>query len=459
MNRLTVKACRFITLLLLSLNTVIVNSVELPSYIVILPSDSVPLQLNDSSLWENAYPVYFKCNKAFIPQEDSRFTELSEVLKNLSKDYGLCKLMVIRSSASPEGSYANNVSLSHRRASALVTSLRKHIIIPDSTVEERYIHEDYEGLRRMLLQSDAPFRNKVIAVIEQYRGNDREIKRHLKAIDAGKVWRTLLHDYYPRLRAARILIFVTRNLDSDIGLVARDLMPATDFNPKEELSPPQLLNISDEMPKRSKGLPIINLKTNLLYDLACFIPRYGWAPTPNVSLEFLPRSGHLTAVAEYVGSGWRSDQRLKTWIVRDLLLEGRYYFRGQAAFTGHYLSAYANTARYDIQFSAEKAWLSKDYGDTWGGGIGWGYVRRIGKSPWKWEVNVAAGFLHTDYDHYHPAEEWATEGKFYYNWHESPEKFVKLRNKFNYIGITRLGFSISYDLPWLRWKQRKGGGQ
>ncbi|MDY6092324.1 MAG: hypothetical protein SPI57_03945, partial [Prevotella sp.] len=90
MNRLTVKACRFITLLLLSLNTVIVNSVELPSYVVILPSDSVPLQLNDSSLWENAYPVYFKCNKAFIPQEDSRFTELSEVLKNLSKDYGLC---------------------------------------------------------------------------------------------------------------------------------------------------------------------------------------------------------------------------------------------------------------------------------------------------------------------------------------------------------------------------------
>ena len=86
-------------------------------------------------------------------------------------------------------------------------------------------------------------------------------------------------------------------------------------------------------------------------------------------------------------------------------------------------------------------------------------MRRIGQSRWKWEANLAVGLLHTRYERYHAAEDWAEPDRFYYNWHDAPELFVKLRNKFNYIGVTRLGFSLSYDLPWLEWKQGKGGGR
>ena len=74
--------------------------------------------------------------------------------------------MVIKSSASPEGGYDNNKRLAHRRSTALVDSLKRHLVIPDSTVEERYMHEDYEGLRRMLLKSNAPYKNKVTQVSE-----------------------------------------------------------------------------------------------------------------------------------------------------------------------------------------------------------------------------------------------------------------------------------------------------
>lgn len=460
---LTKHACRIITIMLLTINISKANSVELPSYIVLVPNDTTLQHISDSSLWERALPIYFKVNRAEIKPNSNTFRDLTEALKKLGKDYYLCKLMVIRSSASPEGGYANNISLAHRRAKALLDSLKRHIIIPDTTVEERYMHEDYEGLRRMLLESDAPFRDKAISIIERNKGNDRETKRQLIALDAGRTWKILLHDYYPSLRAARILIFVTRNLDRDNVVIPPIHLPtaAIDYvKPETMLSQDHRevrLTTSEEAPERRQ--PMFNLKTNLLYDLALVIPQYGWAPSPNVSLEFLPRGGHITAVAEYIGSGWRNDSKLKTWIVRVMLLEARYYLRGNASFTGHYFAAYANTARYDIQFSAEKAWLSKSYGDTWGAGIGWGYVRRIGKSRWKWEANLAVGLLHTRYDRYHPAEDWAEPDRFYYNWHDAPELFVKLRNKFNYIGITRLGFSLSYDLPWLEWKQGKGGGR
>ena len=59
--------------------------------------------------------------------------------------------------------------------------------------------------------------------------------------------------------------------------------------------------------------------------------------------------------------------------------------------------------------------------------------------------------------HHSPGKRRAEPDRFYYNWHDAPELFVKLRNKFNYRGLTRLGFSLSYDLPWLEWKNRKGG--
>ncbi|MGM9733239.1 MAG: hypothetical protein ACI3YT_03840, partial [Prevotella sp.] len=162
MNRLINKTSRLITTLLLTIiTTANVNSVELPSYIVILQSDTLMPNVSDSCLWEKALPIYFKINKAEISRSDAQFIELTKALKNLSKEFSLCKLMVIRSSASPEGGYDNNKRLAHKRSTALVDSLKRHLVIPDSTVEERYMHEDYEGLRRMLLKSDKPYKNKV----------------------------------------------------------------------------------------------------------------------------------------------------------------------------------------------------------------------------------------------------------------------------------------------------------
>ena len=116
-----------------------------------------------------AYPIYFKVNKAEISRKDPHFIDVVKSLKGLGKQFSLCKLILIRSSSSPEGGYTLNERLAHRRARALVDSLKRHIVIPDSTIEERYMHEDYEGLRRMLLKSKASYRDKVVGIIESNR--------------------------------------------------------------------------------------------------------------------------------------------------------------------------------------------------------------------------------------------------------------------------------------------------
>ncbi|ADV42888.1 hypothetical protein Bache_0871 [Bacteroides helcogenes P 36-108] len=338
-----------------------------------------------------------------------------------------------------------------------VDSLSRYIPIPDSLVEERHTAEDYAGLRRLMINSDAPYRDAVVKAIDKHR-RSADIKAALFRMESGHVWQRLLHDYYPRLRAARVVLFVSatetpeahtpdsRSEPTEAGATVADTAVATSGAIMEQTS------ILSKKEKTSLQ-PMLNVKTNLLYDIALVVPQYGWAPTPNISLEFMPRSGHITAVAEWMGSGWRSDKRLKTYILKDILLEGRYYLQGDAAYTGHYFAAYGNLGEFDIQFSATKAWINDKFGKAWGCGIGWGYVRRIGQSPWKWEVNAAVGYLHTPYDSYHPAEDWAVQGNFYYNWHDDPTKFEKRRSTFNYFGLTHLGISISYDLPWFGWKK------
>lgn len=453
---------------------------ETPPFVVVIDVDANVPKLTDDELWERAVAIEYPVGKAVMNPQDAGYRRLVKTASQLKdRDYALCCLLVMRGSASPDGNYRCNELLAHRRARTLKDSLSLYIPLADSLVEERYMAEDYAGLRRLVIASDAPYREAVVKAIDNNR-TPTSTKAALRRIEGGQVWKLLLHDYYPRLRAVRVILFVSspkreekqpadavetgEAAETEISETQKPVI-AEPSETKEAVTDTavatsgtimeQQNNRANILPQKEKTplQPMLNVKTNLLYDLALVVPQYGWAPTPNISLEFMPRDGHITAVAEWMGSGWRSDKRLKTYILKNLLLEGRYYLQGDAAYTGHYLAAYGNLGEFDIQFSATKAWINDKFGKAWGCGIGWGYVKRIGQSPWKWEVNAAVGYLHTPYDSYHPAEDWAVQGNFYYNWHDDPTKFEKRRSTFNYFGLTRLGISISYDLPWFGWKK------
>ena len=443
------------------------------NFIITLPADSARMPLSDSELWEKAAVVRFPVGSAYIPYSDPGFRNVVKEVEKLKDGYEVCRLLVIRGSASPEGGVKNNTRLAHQRAKALVKVLSKYIPLPDSLVEERYINEDYAGLRRLMEEKPTAYSQQVLSILKKYKDQDAQAKQALQRLNGGKTWRLLLRDYFPELRASRLVLFVSKKGSIPLGVPAdiaggtkvpadlqsagkqavtneqatmdTTLVSSVDTADCKSAAPPTGQD-SLQVAACSSAHPSLNIKTNLLYDLALFVPQFGYAPTPNLSIEYLPKSGHITPVLEVTWSPWRNDSRSKTWIIHNFLLEGRYYIIGDA-FTGHYFAAYTNLGTYDLQFNSTKAYLADKWGKTYGFGLGWGYVKRFtSESRWKWEVNAALGLLHSDYDKYHDAESWAEPGNTYFNWHENPADYRRYKNHLNYWGVTRLGFSISYDL-------------
>ena len=419
--------------LYLSFTAVMVHAqTQCKPFVLVIDHDEEVPELTDSEIWERAVSVVFKVNQTDIDTNESGYIKLMDELRRLGQDdLVVVRKIIIRGSASPEGRYINNSRLAHGRAQAIADSVAVLARCCPTCLEEIFIEEDYLGLRRIMHETRPPYAAAVLNILENC-SDPGMLKPLLKKAHEGRLWGQLLNDWYPQLRAARVVLIVS--------LVDKRLT--------EKLSPIPALEKTDSgiiMPKWSPAgptryaagpkarRPLLNVKTNLL-------------SIPNVALEILPRGGHLTAMAEWSGIGLRNDNKLRTFIVHDLVLEGRYYFRGRAAFTGHYLSLYGNAGEFDIQRSATKAWLCDSFGRAWGAGMGWGYVRRIGRSRWKWEVNLALGYLQAAYDGYHPAEPWAPPG-FYYDWNDDPELFRKFGNKFEYFGPTRFGFGFSCDLP------------
>ena len=443
------------------------------NFIITLPADSARMSLSDSELWEKSAVVRFPVGSAYIPYSDPGFRNVVKEVEKLKDGYEVCCLLVIRGSASPEGGVKNNTRLAHQRAKALVKVLSKYIPLPDSLVEERYINEDYAGLRRLMEEKPTAYSQQVLSILKKYKDQDAQAKQALQRLNGGKTWRLLLRDYFPELRASRLVLFVSKKGSIPLGVPAdiaggtkvpadlqsagkqavtneqatmdTTLVSSVDTADCKSAAPPTGQD-SLQVEARPSAHPSLNIKTNVLYDLALFVPQFGYAPTPNLAIEYLPKSGHITPVLELTWSPWRNDNRSKTWIIHNFLLEGRYYIIGDA-FTGHYIAAYTNLGTYDLQFNSTKAYLADKWGKTYGFGLGWGYVKRFAsESRWKWEVNAALGFLHSDYDKYHDAESWAEPGNTYFNWHENPADYHRYKNHLNYWGVTRLGFSISYDL-------------
>ncbi len=420
--------------LFLSFTAVMVHAqTQCKPFVLVIDHDAEVPELTDSEIWERAISVVFKVNQTDIEPDESGYIKLMDELRRLGQDdLVVVRKMIIRGSASPEGRFMNNSRLAHGRARALADSVAGLARCCPSCLEEIFIEEDYLGLRRLMYETKPPYADAVLNILENC-DDPGMIKPMLQKAHEGRLWRQLLNDWYPELRAARVVLVVSL-VDKRLTEKLSPIPPLEGIGsgiikPQRSPADPTRFAAGPKQPRR----PIINVKTNLL-------------SIPNVALEFLPRGGHLTAMAEWSGIGLRNDNKLRTFIVHDLVLEGRYYFRGRASFTGHYLSLYGNVGEFDIQRSATRAWLCDSFGRAWGAGVGWGYVHRIGRSHWKWEVNLGLGYLHAEYDGYHPAEPWSPPG-FYYDWNDDPELFRKFGNIFEYFGPTRFGFGFSYDLP------------
>ena len=259
---------------------------------------------------------------------------------------------------------------------------------------------------------------------------------------------------------------------------AQDLLYPASYtqNISDTLKSPDTQTIPDTLCRQA----VLAVKTNLLF-YGVYMPGYDrWCPLPNVAMEIYPKKGHFTFGASFDCPWWRDYDAHKYFQVRQYQVESRFYLRGahepynsskaskpskpskpsktskpHEPYTGFYLQAYLNAGLFGICFDADRGWV----GEGVGGGLGLGYVLPLARNGrWKMEFNLQAGYFRCKYDPYqyeNPVDPTYHDDLYYYKWTLSPSLFKKRQYRWNWIGPTRIGITLSYNLLYKR-IQKKG---
>jgi len=429
---------------------------------VILIDEGDDIDVSDDYFYSYAASVVFKVSKWDIPTDDKTLKELREtVLPKISRDSLKVVRIKMRGAASPEGPETFNKFLSEQRQQALYDFMKDYLQIPQGdSLHLETMTEDYHYLYKRMMQDGDPDCERVKRLFDEYmpRQQYAQLKNVLKSIDGGRLWRKILVNYFPSLRAARMVIVCQRKPEPVVAPVVPEA-PVVE----EVVVPAEPEPWVERYPRRE----LLSVKTNLLF-YGVYMPGYGkWCPIPNVAVEYYPLRGHFTYGASFDCPWWQNYWGHKYFQVRNYQLESRYYFRrgdielrpeGKgAAFKGFYLQAYGNITMYGICFDADRGWV----GEGFGGGIGVGYVLPLSKKGhWRLEFQLQAGVFYTKYDPYqfeNPVNPNYRDHLYYYKWTQKPSLFKLRQYSTTWIGPTRVGITLSYDLLYRKARNKTNG--
>ena len=420
--------------------------------------------ISDEEFYANSQGVVFQVGKTDIPAEDTFLSLYREkVLPWVNSKHLQLRKVFIRGAASPEGSYTTNQRLGRGRSQALLDALRRDLqfqyIEADSEISS--ITEDYGFLCRLMKEANDPDYALVQSIYDAANGNEKICKNKLTAAKNGTLWNRLLKTYFPQLRSARLMLWFsepdmehTPAPQVDLGEAHIDYL-AQVKNPLDRYG--KLPFITFEQPQiEEPRRHLIGVRTNLLHDFF-YMPQFGMAFSPNLQLEFYPKSGHLTY---NIGVTWGTnrkweEQKFFQW--RDVQLEVRRYFRGGGEFLGGYMGLYAQGGKYGIGLSQTKGWQ----GEGGGAGLSIGYVLPLNKrGNWRMEFMAAFGGYLTKYDPYVYGNPITGEkdGDYYYDFTGSASDFKKRNHRFTWFGPTNAGIQLTYDLIYRKKNSAKKGG-
>lgn len=414
------------------------------------------IKTTDSIFIQKSRPIKFIVNKIDISEQDRQW--IANVLIPELKALGEKGIVIGRATASPEGPLPNNRRLAGGRRKSVDQLLASYGI---STDRIRYdvVAEDYPLLHVLMKISHDPMFSQVDSIMGRNANGTQRLKQELMRHDGGKLWQYVQKNYFPLLRAVRIMA-----IDRDLAGISSALSLAKispemlGTFPKLDLKP-KAFGVDIPVARQEKRVPrreLLSVKTNLLLDLA-YIPGYDrFCPIPNVAVEYYPLHGHFTYGASFDGPWWQHYDAHKYFQLRNYQLHTRYYLRSGdmtlcrpgdgAAFKGLFFSAYAHAFIYNICFGEKRGWE----GEGWGTGLGIGYVLPLGKSEhWRLELGAQAGFLDTRYDPYQwlcPVDADQDKQQYYYKWYGEAKDFKKRQHKYTWLGPTRVDITLSYDL-------------
>ncbi len=428
--------------------------------------DASLVRLSDEEFLDKAGKVVFKVNTYDTFTNDSLLQLLEkEIIPRINKDSLRLRRLIVRGAASPEGAVPNNRMLSRRRTETLTSFLRAHLSVPveEQSFTTEVVSEDYRLLLIMMQRANDPALGIVRSLCDRHlpRYEYTILKRKLQQLQGGILWRHLFKEYFPELRAARVVLVFDK---PEIPVILET--PESPETPEEPEDSDQLSTVNYQLSTiRVPRREVLAVKTNmLLYGVYMPSGYDKWCPIPNVAVEVFPLHGHFTYGASIDFPWWRNYWGHKYFEVRNYQLEARYYFRsgdvrlrepGEGiAFRGWYVQGYAHAAMFCICFDKDRGWK----GEALGAGLGAGYVLPLGKkSHWRLEFSLQAGFMYGGYDPFqfeNPVNPNYQDHLYYYKWTGKPADFKRRQYRFSWLGPTRVGITLSYDLLYLRWKKK-----
>lgn len=418
---------------------------------------------SDKEFYEMSTGVVFQVNRSEIRPDDP-FLEVYKkaILPYINNSHLQLRKVFVRGAASPEGSYENNKRLGQERTKALLAELQKnlqHQYLKLET-ETSSVTEDYGHL--CILMEAAGDADYVVVkeIFDQCGGDEKLCKQRLMKVRGGQLWQRLKTAYFPQLRSASLVLWFSEPDEVHAPVsIFKTFGRLTSIAPEVEEGPryiglkPIALPAPVEEPRRH----LLAVRTNLVHDFF-YMPQYGWAPSPNVQLEYYPKGGHYTYnVAMTWGNHRRWDSQ-QFFQVRDFQLELRRYFKEAGEFTGVYLGGYVHGDKYGIGLNKRKKnWQ----GEGGGAGLTAGYVLPLTKKGnFRLEFMVAAGYYMTKFDPYvygNPVT-GVEDGEYYYDYLGSASDFKKRNHRFNWLGPTNFGIQLTYDILYHKRQAGKKGG-
>ena len=442
------------------------------SFLRLLEADDT-LTLSDEAFFDEAAKVVFPVNQYRLPEGDALLAELEQtIIPQINADSLQLVRMVFRGAASPDGPVEGNRRLGQQRVASLFDFVTSRLAFPvaDSLLSVDAVIEDYHSLCLMMHRAGDPDYELVQGLCDRLLDQDLPLlKKELQQARQGQLWRRLLTTYFPQLRTARFVMVLRKYKTIDIKPVEPapavesivtatiDTLPAATAIIDVAPVTSQVETAPDTLLRRE----LLSVKTNLLF-YALYLPGYNrWAPIPNVAIEYYPKGGHFTLGASFDMPWWQHYHQHKFFQLRNYQIETRYYLRstrvpdgstvGTApAFAGFYLQAYAHAGLFGICFDADRGWVGEGYG----AGLGLGYVTPISKNGhWRLEFGLQAGYFRCKYDPYqyeNPIDPAYHDDLYYYKWTLDASLFKKRQYRWNWLGPTRIGITLTYDLLYRR---------
>ncbi len=107
--------------------------------------------------------------------------------------------IIVTGYASPEGRWSANDDLALHRAIALERYLQNHYGKQVSVSKVLTAGEDWDGLRKMVAESDIAHKSTIIQIIDSPEQPDAK-ESMLRRLGGGSVWATMIRDFFPELR-------------------------------------------------------------------------------------------------------------------------------------------------------------------------------------------------------------------------------------------------------------------